>query len=96
MLSKCANPGCSASFRYFHQGQLFRWDTSGNGNGHPPEAEVFAKSSSRRLEFFWLCAECAPLMTLVCQKGTGVVTQPILRTKAAAAATSGASPRSAG
>ena len=32
MLSKCANPGCSASFLYLHQGKLFRLETSGNGN----------------------------------------------------------------
>ena len=28
MLSKCANPGCPASFLYLHQGKLFRLDTS--------------------------------------------------------------------
>ena len=31
MLSKCANPGCSASFLYLHQGKLFRLETNGNG-----------------------------------------------------------------
>ena len=28
MLSKCANPGCPATFLYLHQGKLFRLDTS--------------------------------------------------------------------
>jgi len=31
MLSKCANPPCSASFRYFRQGKLFRVDTEPSG-----------------------------------------------------------------
>jgi hypothetical protein len=28
MLSKCANPGCPASFIYLHEGKLFRLDSS--------------------------------------------------------------------
>jgi len=28
MVSKCANPNCAASFRYFHVGKLFRMETS--------------------------------------------------------------------
>jgi hypothetical protein len=28
MVSKCANPDCSAVFRYFHQGKLFRIETA--------------------------------------------------------------------
>ena len=39
MLSKCANPGCPASFLYLHEGKLFRLDTS---------AEILARDSSQR------------------------------------------------
>lgn len=28
MVSKCANPECVATFRYFHVGKLFRMETS--------------------------------------------------------------------
>ncbi len=28
MLSKCANPGCPATFLYLHVGKLFRMDTT--------------------------------------------------------------------
>lgn len=59
MLSKCANPSCSASFRYFHEGKLFRIETSGSTAGN---AEL-AKPAGR-VEFFWLCARCAPEMTV--------------------------------
>jgi len=61
MLSKCANPSCSASFRYFHEGKLFRIEThatvgmNGNAKSAKPAAHV---------EFFWLCERCAPQMTL--------------------------------
>ena len=49
MLSKCANPKCAASFRYLHEGRLFR---------------VELESESRKFEYFWLCDECARIMTL--------------------------------
>src|SRR5579883_1837443 len=98
MLSKCANPGCSASFRYLHRGKLFRWDNfhRSNGNGPGQDTNLSATASDRRVEFFWLCEDCAQQMTLVHQKGAGVVTQPFYRKKAAAAATSALSARSAG
>ena len=72
MVSKCANPSCSAPFRYFHIGKLFRVETStgqerrramgqNEGGGRP----------LRRLEFYWLCATCAPKMTLVFDHDAG-------------------------
>ena len=91
MLAKCANPGCSATFLYLSQGKLYRWETStaANGNGPSFGADTQAQSGTRRMEFFWLCEECAATMTLVFKKGTGVVPTPVLRAKAAAAATLG-------
>ena len=66
MLSKCANPGCSATFLYLSRGKLFRWEVSvaakNNGRDSGPNQQV--SSASRRLEFFWLCEDCAPAMTL--------------------------------
>ena len=37
MLSKCANPGCPATFLYLHQGKLFRLDA---GNEIPASAAM--------------------------------------------------------
>ncbi len=90
MLSKCANPGCSASFLYLSQGKLYRWDTSAaaTGKGLSFGADAQLQSATRRIEFFWLCEQCAPTMTLVFEKGRGVVPRPLLRAKAAGAATS--------
>jgi hypothetical protein len=71
MLSKCANPECSASFRYFHEGQLFRVETeapveTGPGFGTEKDAPL------RQIEFFWLCDNCAPAMTLTFERGVGI------------------------
>ena len=87
MLSKCANPDCSAPFLYLHQGKLFRVDSEavargGLSLGSAPEP----KKPPRRTEFFWLCGDCAAEMTLAYKKGIGVVTVPVARTPAVAAA----------
>jgi hypothetical protein len=94
MVAKCANPGCSATFLYLSRGRLFRWDTSHVVSGFGAEPQ--GQRPARRIEFFWLCEDCAPTMTLVFEKGVGVVPIPLLRAKAAAAATSGQSVRFVG
>ena len=78
MLSKCANPGCSASFLYLHQGKLFRLETNGNGDDADVDvADPHGKNSSRRLEYFWLCDDCSSLMTVSFKKGVGVTVRPL-------------------
>jgi hypothetical protein len=62
MLSKCANPGCPASFLYLHEGKLFRLDSSTEILARIPVSEV--TRPSRRFEFFWLCDQCAAELTL--------------------------------
>jgi len=56
MLSKCANPECSAQFRYLHQGKMFCLI---------PTPRV-AASSYGSLDFlyerFWLCDRCSKEM----------------------------------
>jgi hypothetical protein len=73
MVSKCANPDCSASFRYFHEGKLFRVETS---TGLERRRAMGQDSSPgkpiRRLEFFWLCEDCAAKMTLVFDRQSGI------------------------
>lgn len=54
MLSKCANPACTASFRYLHEGKVFRLERE-----HSDDAQ------SHSFEYFWLCALCANLFTVV-------------------------------
>jgi len=86
MVSKCANPGCSAPFLYMRQGKLFRIEThkteniKGAGFGMDPNGR-----RAHHPEFFWLCDECAKSMTITRQPGQGVVVQTLARNAAAAA-----------
>ena len=73
MLSKCANPGCSNQFLYMQEGRLFRMETQCGADGDPAFGDE--RKSVRRIEFFWLCSNCAARMTLIYQKGTGVSVQ---------------------
>lgn len=83
MVSKCANPGCSAVFRYLHAGKVFRVEVeSPKFDNAEFGRDVEMKKPARRIEFFWLCQECASKMTLVFSKDNGVKTKPIARAKA--------------
>jgi hypothetical protein len=54
MLSKCVNPACASSFRYLHEGKVFRLERDSNTD-----------STSHSFEYFWLCAACAHFFTVV-------------------------------
>ena len=41
------------------------------------------KKRSRRVEFFWLCNDCAASMTLSYKYGLGVVATPVRRARGA-------------
>jgi hypothetical protein len=82
MLSKCANPNCSTPFHYLRDGKLFRWD--GVGVTHHPAAAAHAIKPSRKVEFFWLCGNCAPRMTVVFREGMGITVRPLTRAYKAA------------
>lgn len=74
MVSKCANPECVVPFRYFHTGKLFRVEVSAGADRRRTTMGQDAQPAKplRRLEFFWLCQNCAPRMTLVFDKDSGV------------------------
>jgi len=73
MVSKCANPGCTAPFLYFHQGKLFRIELDSPGS---EGLDLDTRRARRRLEFYWLCDDCAATMTLGFKKGVGIVVAP--------------------
>jgi len=69
MLSKCANPACSARFRYLRRGRIFNLEVktlSTHGGGHV----------GYKIEHFWLCNSCAAVMKVVWENGA-VSTQPL-------------------
>jgi hypothetical protein len=59
MIATCANPACSVPFRYFRSGKIFMLDPNDVG---PRSRTDLPK---RRIEYFWLCGECAPAMLLM-------------------------------
>jgi len=82
MLSKCANPQCSIPFHYLRNGKLFRWD--GVGTSRDAAAPSHAPKPNRKVEFFWLCGDCATRMVVVFQQGVGVTVRPLARIHKAA------------
>lgn len=69
MLSKCANPTCSAGFHYLHEGRIFKIEMSA------PSSDK-NHSHNRRLEYFWLCERCVQTLTVVLENGI-VTTRPL-------------------
>ena len=71
MLSKCSNPGCSATFLRLQIGKLYRFDSP----NRLLSGDSTLSKSPRGIEFFWLCEACAATFTLVSNstEGTRVV-----------------------
>jgi hypothetical protein len=85
MVSKCANPGCSAPFRYLRAGKLFRVEMEHDLMPSQALEPMFApQKPARRAHFFWLCDGCSSKVKLVVGKN-GIVTEPLVRTRAASA-----------
>jgi hypothetical protein len=59
MITTCANPACNVPFHYFRGGKIFILDV----NDVDPRSRTCL--SKRRIEYFWLCRECAPTMALI-------------------------------
>jgi hypothetical protein len=87
MLSKCANPGCPVPFLYLHQGKLFRMDI--NSEVTATDAIPAARLLARRIEFFWLCNQCAEMVTLSYKKGVGVTAVPLSESQVSSTQASG-------
>lgn len=79
MLAKCANPACSAPFLYLREGKLYQMEVGTSPSAGAPDHQLVPRDarSARRLEFFWLCGNCARRMTLVSQGGSGIVVVPL-------------------
>ena len=71
MLSKCANPTCSTTFRYLHEGRLYVIDPREALAGHKPRCS----GKSGQLEYAWLCSSCYLYLTIQIDEefGTRVV-----------------------
>jgi len=56
MLSKCANPTCSARFLYLNEGKIFNVESGITSEG---------TRLNHRIEHFWLCGNCARTLRVV-------------------------------
>lgn len=83
MLKKCANPICPNPFRRLNQGKLFRVEREPSAAvmPRPLAAPVRRTRLPRRVEYYWLCDQCSPILTLIFEKGQGMLTVPLPTTK---------------
>ena len=77
MLHKCANPACPCLFRSLSHGKLFLLQTDSLASVIPAIRSSSRHARSRRMERYWLCDACSPLLTLTFERGRGMVTVPL-------------------
>ncbi len=68
MVSKCANPQCSAEFYRLSDGKVFSIHSN-------PRLQA-SKKPAARVEHFWLCSNCAAKMTVALDRNREVVVLP--------------------
>ena len=71
MLSKCANPLCSAPFLTLRKGRLVVLHLR-----QPVLKETFAEADIKDFEPFWLCENCCDRFTLLVKPGRECVCIP--------------------
>lgn len=76
MLAKCANPACSARFRYFHEGRLFVFEAKPDAPMRGPPADPDSVGRSHSPRYFWLCSSCCSAMTVQPDGDHGVTVVP--------------------
>jgi hypothetical protein len=77
MLKKCANPACTAIFRYLREGKMFYVETEVFATADLSFPNAERKKGSRRLEHYWLCEACCVHVTLTFDQHKGVLTVPL-------------------
>jgi hypothetical protein len=76
VLHKCANPVCLSPFRQLSQGKLFLVKTGALDPSYP--ARLCQKGKPpRHIEHYWLCDQCASVLTLSFERGRGLITVPL-------------------
>jgi len=75
MISKCANPACSESFRYLHDGKIFLFECGDDRGMNASADDGEFVGGPRLLRCFWLCGACCRTMTLI-PEGKGVKAVP--------------------
>ena len=71
MLSKCANPLCSNTFRYLHQGRLYVINSVSRRDGRKRFSRCISESQTP--EYAWLCTVCCSCMTIAIDEENGTI-----------------------
>lgn len=71
MLSKCANPTCSNTFRYLHEGKLYLINSASCCYGRKRIAIPANKSGVP--EYAWLCSVCCRYLTMRLNEEGGTI-----------------------
>jgi hypothetical protein len=81
MLHKCANPPCVSLFRSMRQGKLFMVESGPQERKKDSQYSIPASAQRKhrtpRMEHYWLCDKCSPLVTLTFAKGLGLIMVPL-------------------
>lgn len=64
VLSKCANPECSAHMKYMHAGRLYVIPTASIETYTSHDRGEFSAPRGKQIECFWLCDVCCRQMTI--------------------------------
>jgi len=76
MVAKCANPTCSARFRYLHEGELFAIEFQADSLRHARSVDPEYIGHSHDCEYFWLCSSCCCTMTVQPDRDHGIILVP--------------------
>jgi len=80
MLSQCANSHCGRPFLQLGEGKLFLVETEYAVKKRdlvaPPSSRM--RKAPRRVQRYWLCDQCAEVLTLVQNWNEGIVLLPLL------------------
>lgn len=82
MLSKCANPECSAHFHYYGQGKLFEVffeDAELCRKAGRVDVPAMMKKHPQGVERFWLCTQCSETLTVAVDRSNNVKLLPLSR-----------------
>lgn len=77
MISKCANPACSAHFLYLHEGRVFRVLRNAPDKREVQMGVDPTIKKHPQVEFYWLCGTCADTMTVRIRKDSGISVEPL-------------------
>ncbi|HYL16155.1 MAG TPA: hypothetical protein VEV41_24195 [Terriglobales bacterium] len=72
MLAKCANPACSATFHYFHEGKLFAIESKIDPLSRERPIDPEYTGGPHGVQYFWLCSSCCRAMTVLPDGNQGV------------------------